>query len=313
MTFLQLTFAVEVAKNTSINKAAEQLYTSQSNVSNSIKALEDELGIKIFDRTKKGISITETGREFLSYAQEILDKMDFVEDLYKKSRLHQEYFSVSSMRSYFLSSPITKLWSEIEHGYNGNHIYIRLKKQSFNAVMEDVQHGHSDLGVVFLTKTHHQRVQRLCSVKGLEYHELGESHISLVMRDDHPILDSGDAQECREHIAEYPYLVAESTESFGRFYDDSSPSIHRLFEEPPKCVISIIDSAGSQDIAAQSNSFFISSTVWQHPQHYHFPSIPLAEDENNILTHYYILRKGEQHHPLTELYIDELKKMFGNL
>ena len=58
MTFLQLTFAVEVAKNTSINKAAEQLYTSQSNVSNSIKALEDELGIKIFDRTKKGISIT---------------------------------------------------------------------------------------------------------------------------------------------------------------------------------------------------------------------------------------------------------------
>lgn len=84
MTFLQLTFAVEVAKNTSINKAAEQLYTSQSNVSNSIKALEDELGIKIFDRTKKGISITETGREFLSYAQEILDKMDFVEDLYNK-------------------------------------------------------------------------------------------------------------------------------------------------------------------------------------------------------------------------------------
>lgn len=313
MTFLQLTFAVEVAKNTSINKAAEQLYTSQSNVSNSIKALEDELGIRIFGRTKKGISITETGREFLSYAQEILDKMDFVEDLYKKSRLHQEYFSVSSMRSYFLSSPITKLWSEIEHGYNGNHIYIRLKKQSFNAVMEDVQHGHSDLGVVFLTKTHHQRVQRLCSVKGLEYHELGESHISLVMRDDHPILDSGDAQECREHIEEYPYLVAESTESFGRFYDDSSPSIHRLFEEPPKCVISINDSAGSQDIAAQSNSFFISSTVWQHPQHYHFTSIPLAEDENNILTHYYILRKGEQHHPLTELYIDELKKMFGNL
>ena len=107
--------------------------------------------------------------------------------------------------------------------------------------------------------------------------------------------------------------MAESTESFGRFYDDSSPSIHRLFEEPPKCVISINDSAGSQDIAAQSNSFFISSTVWQHPQHYHFTSIPLAEDENNILMHYYILRKGEQHHPLTELYIDELKKMFGNL
>ena len=113
MTFLQLTFAVEVANSTSINKAAERLYTSQSNVSNSIKALEDELGIKIFDRTKKGISVTEPGREFLSYAREILDKMDFVEDLYKKSRFRQEYFSVSSMRSYFLSYPITRRWPEI--------------------------------------------------------------------------------------------------------------------------------------------------------------------------------------------------------
>lgn len=64
MTFLQLTFAVEVAKNTSINKAAEQLYTSQSNVSNSIKALEDELGIKIFDRTKKASLLQKPAASF---------------------------------------------------------------------------------------------------------------------------------------------------------------------------------------------------------------------------------------------------------
>ena len=312
MTFLQLTFAVEVANSTSINKAAEWLYTSQSNVSNSIKALEDELGIKIFDRTKKGISVTEPGREFLSYAREILDKMDFVEDLYKKSRFRQEYFSVSSMRSYFLSYPITRLWPEIEKGYNGHRIYVRLKKQSFNDVMDDVQYGHSDLGIVFLTRAHQQRVQRLCSAKALEYHELGESHISLVMQENHPIHDTADPEERLAHIADYPYVVSEVSESFGRFYDDSSPSIHHLFEEPPKCVISINDSAGSQDIVANSNSFFISSTVWQHPQHYDFTSIPLEENDDNILTHYYILRKGA-HHPLTELYIEELKKMFGKL
>ena len=77
-------------------------------------------------------------------------------------------------------------------------------------------------------------------------------------------------------------------------------------------MISINDSAGSQDIVANSNSFFISSTVWQHPQHYDFTSIPLEENDDNILTHYYILRKGA-HHPLTELYIEDLKKMFGKL
>ncbi|CAN4010952.1 Acetyltransferase (GNAT) family, partial [Dysosmobacter welbionis] len=67
MTFQQLSFVVEVANCESINKAAERLYTSQSNVSNSIKALEEELGIQIFLRTKKGVSVTEEGREFLSY------------------------------------------------------------------------------------------------------------------------------------------------------------------------------------------------------------------------------------------------------
>ena len=59
MTFQQLSFVVEVANCESINKAAERLYTSQSNVSNSIKALEEELGIQIFLRTKKGVSVTE--------------------------------------------------------------------------------------------------------------------------------------------------------------------------------------------------------------------------------------------------------------
>ncbi len=92
MTFQQLSFVVEVANCESINKAAERLYTSQSNVSNSIKALEEELGIQIFLRTKKGVSVTEEGREFLSYANEIIDKKIFVEDSVCKEPLPQAVF-----------------------------------------------------------------------------------------------------------------------------------------------------------------------------------------------------------------------------
>ena len=131
MTFQQLSFVVEVANCESINKAAERLYTSQSNVSNSIKALEEELGIQIFLRTKKGVSVTEEGREFLSYANEIIEpKKIFVEDLYAKSHFRKQYFSVSSMRSFFLSTPITRLWPQISDGHGGS-IYIRLEKTVF--------------------------------------------------------------------------------------------------------------------------------------------------------------------------------------
>ena len=315
MTFLQLTFVLEVANSTSINKAAERLYTSQSNVSNRIKDLETELGIEIFHRTKKGITITDEGREFLSYAQEILDKMTFVEDLYKKDHIQQEYFSVSSMRSYFLSDPITKLWPHIENGHNGHRVYVRLKKQTFLDVMNDIQSGYSDIGIVFITKAHQQRLERICSAKSLEYHKLGESRISVVARSDHPALSAGSASERLENISHYPYLTAEKAENFDQFYDDASPAINNIFKTPPKCMISINDSAGNQDIVSQSNAFFISSTVWQHSQHYDFASIPLdetGEDENAVLIHYYILQKGKPHHPLTDLYIGELEKMFQN-
>lgn len=98
MTFQQLSFVVEVANCESINKAAERLYTSQSNVSNSIKALEEELGIQIFLRTKKGVSVTEEGREFLSYANEIIDKKIFVEDLCCFANKLRKFFKQSAKK-----------------------------------------------------------------------------------------------------------------------------------------------------------------------------------------------------------------------
>jgi len=49
--------------------AAKKLYVSQPALSSSIHELEEELGILIFERTNKGISLTDEGREFISYAK----------------------------------------------------------------------------------------------------------------------------------------------------------------------------------------------------------------------------------------------------
>ena len=76
MSLQQLSFVVEVANCGSINKAADRLYTHQSNVSLVIKQLEEEFGIQIFTRTKKGTLITKEGEEFLVYAKEILQHVN---------------------------------------------------------------------------------------------------------------------------------------------------------------------------------------------------------------------------------------------
>ena len=68
-------YAVEVANTRSISKAAENLYTSQPNLSRAIKALENDLKIKIFKRSSKGLEITIDGEEFLLYAKNALKKI----------------------------------------------------------------------------------------------------------------------------------------------------------------------------------------------------------------------------------------------
>lgn len=309
MTFQQLSVAVEVAKCASFNQAAERLYMHQSNVSNIIKQLEDELGIQIFLRTKKGVSVTNDGQEFLSYAEEIIGKMNFVEDLYAvRNRCRKQYFAVSSMRAFFLSGPIIQMEKKIMEDCRHEPIYIRLKKQSFSDVLDDVQYCRSELGIVFLLKSNVKSLQQYSSIKNLNFFKLGESQISVVMREGHPAL----LKESMERITDYPYIIAEEKENFGRYYDDSSPAISQFFQNAPKCIISVNESAASQDIIAGTNGFFLSTTPWQHGQNYYFSSIPL-NGEDDILSHYYVTRKNSVLSPLAKLYIQELTKMFERL
>jgi len=75
MNLMQLKYAVEVAQTHSISKAAENLYMNQPNLSRAIKELEESLGVVLFNRSPKGITLTREGEEFLVYAQRILIQM----------------------------------------------------------------------------------------------------------------------------------------------------------------------------------------------------------------------------------------------
>lgn len=82
MTFLQLNYVTEIYNCGSINKAAQNLFVSQSSLSNSIRELEDELGIKIFIRSNRGIILTDDGREFITQIRPIIEQQKKVEKFY---------------------------------------------------------------------------------------------------------------------------------------------------------------------------------------------------------------------------------------
>ncbi len=68
----QMRYIIEVAECGSINAASQQLYVSQPTLSTTIKDIERELGISIFNRTNRGITLTNEGIEFVGYARQIL-------------------------------------------------------------------------------------------------------------------------------------------------------------------------------------------------------------------------------------------------
>jgi len=72
MELYQLKTFVAVAQERSLTRAAERVYTSPPAVSAQIKALEDELGVKLFDRTPRGMSLTEAGSRLLEEAERTL-------------------------------------------------------------------------------------------------------------------------------------------------------------------------------------------------------------------------------------------------
>lgn len=82
MNILHWKYAIEVERTRSINRAAENLFMGQPNLSRAIKELEESLGITIFKRTSKGMSPTPQGEEFLQHAKKILSQIDEVEALY---------------------------------------------------------------------------------------------------------------------------------------------------------------------------------------------------------------------------------------
>ena len=84
MNLLHMRYAIEVAKSGSLSKASEVLLIAAPNISRSIKELESDLGITIFERTQNGMKPTVEGEEFLEFAKSILGQINQVENYYKK-------------------------------------------------------------------------------------------------------------------------------------------------------------------------------------------------------------------------------------
>ena len=76
MEFRQVLYYDAVYRNNSISKAAQELFVTQQCVSKQISILEKELGVTLFSRSGRGVTLTNDGIEFMPYARQLLSQYD---------------------------------------------------------------------------------------------------------------------------------------------------------------------------------------------------------------------------------------------
>lgn len=111
MRIQQLQYVIKIVETGSMNEAAKQLYITQPSLSNAVRNLETEMGIQIFIRNPKGITLTKDGMEFLSYARQILEQTALLEERYKGDNTSRELFSVSSQHYAFVVNAFVALFN----------------------------------------------------------------------------------------------------------------------------------------------------------------------------------------------------------
>ena len=83
MTLQQLRYVIKIVQAGSMNLAAQQLFISQPSLSKAIAELEKEMQITIFERSNRGVVLTDSGSRFLSYARQVVEQADLLEHQYK--------------------------------------------------------------------------------------------------------------------------------------------------------------------------------------------------------------------------------------
>lgn len=171
MNLLHLKYAVEVEKTRSINRAAENLFMGQPNLSRAIKELEESLGITIFKRTSKGMSVTNEGEEFLIHAKKILNQIDEFEDFYRNGRVEKTKFSISVPRATYISRSFTKFVQKLDKSAPCEIFY---KETNAVRAIRNIIQSDYHLGIIRYQKKFEDQFKVMLNEKGLESQVISE-------------------------------------------------------------------------------------------------------------------------------------------
>lgn len=269
MKLQQLRYVVKVAECGSITEASRRLFVSQPSITASIRDLENEMGVHIFERTNKGVIVSEEGETFLGYARQVLDQADLLEGKYKGTSEQVPHFSVSCQHYSFAVNAFVDVIRE----FDAARYDFTLREEQTHEIIEDVAHMKSELGILYLSEHNREVIERMLAANELVFEGLFCATPHVFVCADHPL--AGRSSVALEDLEDYPFLSYEQG-SYNSFY--YSEELTSTFERRKN--IRVRDRATLFNLAMGLNGYTVCSGVISHELNGPgIISIPLDVDE----------------------------------
>ena len=142
MTLQQLNYVIAITETGSFNRAAERLFVAQPSLTSAIKELEREIGVTIFNRTGRGVTLTAEGMDFLPYARQVYEQYQRLLDVYGKQGTRRQKFAVSTQHYSFA----VKAFVELTRDFDVAEYEFAIRETRTRDVIADVASSRSEIG-----------------------------------------------------------------------------------------------------------------------------------------------------------------------
>lgn len=211
MTLQQIKYIVTVAETGNITEAAKRLFISQPSLTNAVRELENEMQVTIFNRTNKGVVVTNEGDVFLSYARQILEQVGLLEEKYLNVKERRPRFSVSCQHYSFAVNAFV----DVIKMFDADQYDFTLRETQTYEIIEDVSKLRSEIGILYVSSKNEEIIGKLLKQNDLEFQELFVAKPHVFIYSKHPLAESESI--ALEELEEYPYLSFEQGE-YNSFY-----------------------------------------------------------------------------------------------
>ncbi len=301
MTIQQLRYAVAISEAGSLNKASEILYVAQPSLTSAVQELEKELGVTLFSRSGRGVTLTNDGVEFVSYARQVLQQYDGLLERFGRGGKRKKKFGISTQHYSFA----VKSFVELVRRFGMEEYEFAIRETRTRDVMDDVFTGKSEIGILYLSDFNRAPLEKLLRANQLEFHPLTECEAYVYIWKGHPLADKPVIRFA--DLEPYPCLSFEQGGSGSFYYAEEILST----AEYPR-TIRATDRATMLNLMVGLNGYTLcSGVICEELNGSDYAAVPFQAEEDAVgrrMEIGYVTRRNTALSELAELYVRELDR-----